>query len=137
MDFSQISIVAILLATLSRFLLGGLWYSNVLFGRAWMAQVGMTEDKLQSANMARTFALAFVASLVASVMLALFLGSGSTVFTGMLYSFFVGFGWVAMSLATNDLFEQRSFKLFMINASYHVVSFTVMGAIIGLSNSVG
>lgn len=61
----------------------------------------------------------------------MFLGSSSTLGTGAFYGFLAGFGWVAMSFAINDLFEQRSFKLLAINAGYHTVGFTLMGAILG------
>lgn len=30
------------------------------------------------------------------------------------------------------LFERKSFKLFLINAGYHVVTFTIMGLILGV-----
>jgi hypothetical protein len=42
-----------------------------------------------------------------------------------------GFGWVAMTFVINDLFELRSHDLLAINAGYHTVAFTVMGAIVG------
>jgi hypothetical protein len=36
-----------------------------------------------------------------------------------------------MALGVTYLFEHRSLKLFLINAGYQVVTFTVMGAILG------
>ncbi|GAB1265374.1 DUF1761 domain-containing protein [Aurantivibrio infirmus] len=132
MDFSQLNIIAILVAAISSFVLGGLWYSKVLFGNAWMKETGITEEKAQNANMLRTFSLAFVASLVIAFNLAMFLGAESTLGTGAFYGFLAGFGWVAMAFGINDLFEQRSLKLFLINAGYHTVGFTIMGAIVGV-----
>jgi len=132
MDFSQLNILAILVAALSSFILGGLWYSNILFGKPWMREAGLTEEKVNSANMPRTFSLAFLASLFIAFNLAMFLGPESTLHTGMFYGFLAGFGWVAMAFGINDLFEQRSFKLFAINAGYHMLSFLIMGAIIGV-----
>ena len=37
-------------------------------------------------------------------------------------------------MATGYLFERRSFKLWTINAGYHTVQFTLIGAIIGAMN---
>ncbi|MEO0341740.1 MAG: DUF1761 domain-containing protein, partial [Bacteroidota bacterium] len=51
---------------------------------------------------------------------------------GLIGGVLAGFGWVALSLGMIYLFERRSFKLFLINAGYLVVSFTLMGIILGL-----
>lgn len=131
MDFSTLNYLAVGAAALSSFVLGGLWYSPALFGKAWMQATGITEASAKSQNMARIFGLALVASLVIAFNLAMFLGQQSTVATGAFYGFLAGFGWVAMAFGINDLFEQRSFKLFAINAGYHTVSFTLMGVILG------
>lgn len=132
MDFSQINILAILVAALSSFLLGGLWYSKALFGKGWMQETGISEDAAKNTNMLKLFGLAFLASLIIAFNLAMFLGPESTLHTGLFYGFLAGFGWVAMAFGINDLFEQRSFKLYAINAGYHVVSFPLMGSIIGV-----
>lgn len=131
MDISTLNFLAIGVSALSSFVLGGLWYSPLLFGKAWMKETGITEEAAKNQNMAKVFGFAFIASLVIAFNLAMFLGSTSTLETGIFYGFLAGFGWVAMSFAINDLFEQRSFKLFAINAGYHTIAFTIMGAILG------
>jgi len=130
MEISQINVLAVLVASISRFVLGGIWYGPV-FGKAWMQETGITEEKAKASNMLRIFGLTFAASLVIAFCLAFFLGMGSSLQSGVRYGFLIGFGWVAMSMATNDLFEQRSFKLFAINCGYHIIAFVIMGAILG------
>lgn len=131
MDISSLNFLAIGVSAISSFVLGGLWYSPVLFGTVWMRETGITEEAAKNQNMAKVFGLAFIASLVIAFNLAMFLGESSTLGTGVFYGFLAGFGWVAMSFAINDLFEQRSAKLFAINAGYHTIGFTIMGAILG------
>ncbi len=131
MDLSQLNFLAIIVAAVSAFFLGGFWYSRACFGKIWMAETGITEDKAAQANMAKTFGFAFLASLIITFNLAMFLGPHSTFATGAFYGFLAGFGWVAMAFGINDLFEQRSLKLFLVNAGYHTVSFTLIGAIVG------
>lgn len=131
MDISQVNFLAVIVAALSSFMLGGLWYSPVLFGVAWMTESGVTEQAAEKSNKLKIFGLALLASLVISFNLAVFLGPESTLYTGAFYGFLAGFGWVAMAFAINDLFELRSFRLFAINGGFHTVGFTVMGAIIG------
>jgi hypothetical protein len=123
--------LAVLVAALSTFLIGGLWYSPAVFGKAWMKENGFTEESMKGGNMVKIFGLAFVLGLVASVNLAMFLGEETDATMGAFYGFLAGFGWVATFVGTHYLFERKSFKLFLINAGYSVVALTVMGVIIG------
>jgi hypothetical protein len=131
MDLSTLNVLAVCVAALSSFALGGVWYSPLLFGKIWMLETGLTEEDAKQQNMAKTFGLALVANVVIAFNLAMFLGPEGSLFTGLLYGFCAGFGWVAMAFGVNDLFEQRSFKLFAINAGFNTVGFSLMGAILG------
>ncbi|HEX5112896.1 MAG TPA: DUF1761 domain-containing protein [Saprospiraceae bacterium] len=131
METMSINYWAILVSALSTFLIGGLWYSPAVFGKAWMRENGFTEEELKNGNMARIFGLSFVLALVAAINLAMFLGPEVNVGMGAFYGFLAGFGWVAMFIGTHYLFERKSFKLFLINAGYSVVALTIMGVIIG------
>ena len=124
------NILAVLVAALSTFLIGGLWYSPAVFGKAWMKENGFTEESMKNSNMVKIFGLAFVLGLIAAVNLAMFLGQEGTVADGAFYGFLAGFGWVATFVGTHYLFERKSFRLFLINAGYSVVALTVMGVII-------
>jgi hypothetical protein len=122
---------AILVSALSTFLIGGLWYSPAVFGKAWMKENGLTEEELKKGSMARIFGIAFLLALVAAINLAMFLGPEVNIAEGAFYGFLAGFGWVAMFIGTHYLFERKSFKLFLINAGYSIVALTAMGVIIG------
>ena len=122
---------AILASALSTFLIGGLWYSPALFGKAWMKENGFSEEDMKKGNMARIFGLAFLLGLVAAINLAMFMGPEADLSFGAFAGFAAGAGWVATFVGTHYLFERRSFKLFLINAGYSIVALTVMGIIIG------
>ncbi|MDQ3072376.1 MAG: DUF1761 domain-containing protein, partial [Bacteroidota bacterium] len=69
---------------------------------------------------------------IAAFVLAMFIYSPKTdLIYGIIAGAFVGIGWVATSLGTLYLFERRSMQHFWINAGYWIVSFILMGAIIG------
>ncbi|MFM7195925.1 MAG: DUF1761 domain-containing protein [Bacteroidota bacterium] len=120
------------MAALSNFLVGGLWYSPLLFAKRWMKEIGLTEEELQKANMPRIFGLTFVFSLVIAVNLAFFQRIYEPDWgTGALVGAMIGLGWVTMSMATNALFERRSLVYVLIHMGNAVVSYAVMGAIIG------
>jgi hypothetical protein len=113
------------------FLVGGLWYSPLLFARPWMADNGLTEAQLQG-GMLRVFGGAFLLSLLMAFNLAAFIGPDPDVSFAVAASAAAGIGWVAESFGLVYLFERKSFRLFLINGGYLAVAFLVMGVILGL-----
>jgi hypothetical protein len=128
MDFSTINWLAVLVATISSFVLGGLWYGPI-FGKAWMDEMGFTEEELKEANMAKIYGTAFVLEFIMAFNLAMFIGEAS-ISDGAFYGFLVGFGWVALAMGVNALFSRSTFKLWFINSFYFVILFTLMGVIL-------
>lgn len=130
MDLSAINWLAVLVAAASTFLLGGLWYGP-FFGRPWMAASGMTEERARQGNMAKVFGVSFLLQLAAAAVLAMFVGPESDAMFGFLAGFSVGLFWVATAFGVVYLFEQRPFAHWAVNVGYHVVSYSIMGVIVG------
>ena len=124
----DINWLGVLLAALATFVVGGLWYS-VLFAKVWQREAGVTDEQLKRGTV-RVFVGSFLLALVMAVVLAAFIGDGGAGF-GTLAGLAAGVAWVAAALGINYLFERRTLTLFAINASYNIVAFTAMGAIIG------
>ena len=120
--------LAVALAAISSFVIGGLWYS-LLFARPWQRAAGVTDDQLKTGT-APVFLGSLILAIVMALSLAAFIGSNGPAF-GVFAGFATGATFVACAFGVNYLFERRSPVLFAINGSYNVVSFTVMGAIIG------
>lgn len=128
----HINWLAVLVAAVSSFVLGGLWYSKALFGRAWMSANNLSDADLAKSNMAKIFGLSLIFAVIMAANLAAFLAEPKTTASwGATAGFLAGFGWVALSIATIALFERRSWKYMLINGGYMTVSFVVMGLIIG------
>ena len=121
--------LAVAVAALSSFVIGGLWYS-VLFARPGQRAAGVTDEQLAHGT-ARVFIGSAILAIVMAISLAAFIGQNGLGF-GVFAGFATGATFVAAAFGVNYLFERRSPLLFAINGSYNVVSFTVMGAIIGL-----
>ena len=128
----QINYLAVLAAAICTFLVGGLWYSPVLFGKLWQRETGLSDQQLANSNMVRIFGTALVLSLVAAVVFALFLGPRPSMPLGLGAGFSAGLCWVASSIGINYLFARRSFKLFLIDGGYHTVQFTMIGLVLAL-----
>ena len=131
MSMQTINFWAILLAALSAFLVGGLWYSSILFGKAWKRANGFGAEEPPAAG-AKTFAITFVISVVMAANLAMFLNDPkTTVVWGATAGFLAGFGWVAMGIGIVSLFERRPWSYVFVNGGYVTVALSLMGAILG------
>jgi len=128
----EINWLAVVVAAIACFLLGGLWYSPVLFGKAWQRETGLTDEKLKNGNMAMIFGLSFVLAFLAAWNFANFLGPRPSLVFGTAVGFSAGLLWVASSFGINYLFERKSFKLFAINGGYHTLQFTIIGLVLAL-----
>lgn len=128
---SSINWLSVVVAALSSFLIGGLWYGP-LFQKPWMAASGVTREQGAKSNPALTFGGAFVLNLIIATGIALLLGEHQGLGSGLHTGLFTAFFFVATSLGVVYLFEQRSLRHWLINAGYQVVAFAVMGIIIGV-----
>ncbi|HEX7705235.1 MAG TPA: DUF1761 domain-containing protein [Thermoanaerobaculia bacterium] len=132
-NLASLNWIAVFLSALSTFVLGGLWYSPLLFAKMWQREANLSDEQLQAGNQAVIFAWAFLLALISAFVLALFIGDHGLPF-GLTAGVAVGLGWVATSLGITFLFERRSARLTLIDAGYHVVAFTLMGTIISAFN---
>ena len=133
MDFSRINFLAVIIAALSTFVLGGLWYSPLLFGKVWMRINNFSETDLATCSKARMFGWSFVFALIMSLNLAMFLAAPGTNLTwGIAAGALAGVGWVAMAIAIIGVFENRRWSYILINGGYMIVAFVLMGAILGV-----
>jgi Protein of unknown function (DUF1761) len=132
MDSMSINWLAVLVATLSAFVLGWIWYSRMMFGQVWMKQSKLSVEEIQKGNKGMIFGGAFVFILIMAINLAFFLGSDPSVrFTkGLLYGFLTGV-WIFCGIGVVALFEQKKAGYILINGGYMLVMLSLMGAIIG------
>ena len=124
--------LAVLLCGLSSMVLGAIWYSPMLFARRWMAGAKLSEGDLAGANMALIYGLAFLLSLIAAYVFALFIGRGMPLGPAVAAGAAAGVCWVAASFGISYLFERRSLGHWLINGGYHALQFTLFGLILGL-----
>ena len=129
----EINWIAVLVAGVACFLLGGLWYSKALFGKAWQRETGLTDEALaKKATWSRSSDFRFVLALLAAWNFANFLGPRPSLVFGTAVGFSAGLLWVTGSFGINYLFERKSLKLFLINGGYHTLQFTIIGLVLAL-----
>jgi len=128
--FGNINWLSVMVAAVSAFVIGGAWYGPI-FGRAWMAAFGFTEEDRRKRSLPTTFWLSLVLALVAALVLEMFIGAEANLTYGAIAGFLAGFGWVATLLGILYLFEMQSLKAYLINAGYCIIALTTMGVILG------
>lgn len=126
------NLLAILIAAISGFLVGGLWYGP-LFGKIWQRETGLSDEDVKSSNMAKIFGVTFLFSLLSAVFLGHLLAHFDTDFyRTMMISTGIALGFVAPAIGTNYLFGRKSGKLFAIDAGYWTVFYAAMGLVFAL-----
>jgi hypothetical protein len=124
--------LAVFVCAVTNLALGALWYSPLLFYRAWLNETKLSEEQLERSNPAKIYGLAFLFALLISYNLAFFLGDDQTTAAwGATAGFLAGFGFSALSIAIIALFERRSWRYILINGGYITVYFTLIGLILG------
>lgn len=131
MDFSHINWLAIIVAALSAFMVGGIWYSKPLFGNAWMVDSNLNMEQIRTGNKGKIFGFTAFFSLLMAANLGMFLADAKTDLAwGTTAGFLAGI-WTFSAIAIHSLFELKGWRYIFINGAYSLVSLTLMGAIIG------
>jgi hypothetical protein len=131
MNPSLINWAAVVVAALSSFLVGGIWYSPLMFQKAWIADNKLNQNDLKAGNKLRIFGMTAIFSLIMAANLAAFLADAKTdLIWGTKAGALAGI-WTFSAIATMSLFELKSWRLIFINGGYSLVSLTIMGAILG------
>ncbi|MEZ4849100.1 MAG: DUF1761 domain-containing protein [Bacteroidia bacterium] len=93
------------------------------------------KSKASKGKMAMIFSLSFVLNFIVALFLSLFteiaMMLGSSALLAGLMAVLLAIGFVATTFGINYLFAQKPLKLYLIDAGYMIVSFFVMGLIIG------
>lgn len=132
----EVNFVAVLVAGVASFVIGGLWYSGMLFGPMWVKLLGWDEKRAAEAKKggSQSMAIGFLATLVTAYVLAYFVNMfGATdAQGGVRAAFWLWLGFVATTQLGGFLWEKKPFKLFVLNTAYSFLSLAVMGIILSL-----
>lgn len=149
----------ILAAAFVPMIVGFIWYNPKVMGNAWMEATGLTDEKMKGANMPLIYGLSFVCALMLSISMysivihqagvnSIFVGLGAddqayladfmakygtlyrTFKHGVLHGVIGGLFIALPILATNAMFERKSFKYVAINVGYWTITMALMGGII-------
>jgi hypothetical protein len=123
----------LLAAVVIRMVLGGLWYSPLLFLGRWMALTGRSHADMNS-RMPMLLLVDLVSSLVMAFVLvhAVHYAGAVTPAQGAAVGFFNWLGFVATVTLGITLYERKPFALFVITNGWQLISLMAMGAILAV-----
>jgi hypothetical protein len=132
------NIWAILVAAAAAQVIGGLWYSPMLFAKVWMREAGLTESQIKASPSKLPFLVAIGAGLVLAIALALLhlalkeQSFGGSLWAGIWVGVVTGAGISAASSAPHYAFTGKSRLLFLIDQGQTLANCVVMSLIIAL-----
>jgi hypothetical protein len=126
----QIDWLVVLMAAVLKLAISSLWYSKWLFGKTWLKLSKLPEKGVHGPW---SIFYSFLVALVIAFFLAFFEGylGVTTVSDGMFVGFCAWLGFVVTTQISQVIWSGRSWQLFLIESSSKLLSYLVMGGIIG------
>jgi len=132
---ADVNLFAVAVSGVIFFVLGGLWYAAVL-SKPWHRGLALSPEQkdAQERNFPVALSAHFACGLIASFILAnIIVWSGATTFAEGLYIgalIWLGFAFTLNLISL--MFERRATSTFLINASFYLVAFGLIGGILAL-----
>ncbi|OHB25465.1 MAG: hypothetical protein A2542_00555 [Parcubacteria group bacterium RIFOXYD2_FULL_52_8] len=141
MPIIPINYFAVVGAAVVSIVLGFLWYGP-LFGKQWIAMMGWTEEQCSDAQKkgmgAKTYVPMIVGALIMAYVLSYSLVFASTYLqasgasAGLMAGFWNWLGFIAPVIMGSVLWEGKSWKLWVLNSGYYLVSLCLMGMVLAV-----
>jgi len=136
MPTAIINYLAVLVAVIISMVIGGFWYSPMLFGKQWAELMNLApKDMLDMKKRANaSYAINFLLLLLMAFVLAHFVdyAQATTFIEGVQVGFWVWLGFIATISLGSVLWESKPIQVYLINAGYQLVSLLLMGIILAL-----
>ena len=127
---------AVLVAAIVGYILGAVWYSPVLFGRQWMKLMGINQkdSKTMHKTAWKGYVGMFITLLVMAYILAHFVAytEATTFLLGAVTGFWIWLGFLATTMMGSIFWENKSFRLYLINVGHYLVVLLLMGGILAV-----
>jgi hypothetical protein len=131
----SLSCLHVFVVAAAGFLLGWLWYSPLMFNKAWVIEMQNSSQALANlkGRMGPATAVAFFFTLLSTFGLAVLINEHHTAsaLRGAEFGAFVGAIVVGSRMLSSSVWENRSARLLRINLGHEIVLFALQGALLG------
>jgi UDP-N-acetylmuramyl pentapeptide phosphotransferase/UDP-N-acetylglucosamine-1-phosphate transferase len=130
----QMNYLAVLVSAIVNMVIGGLWYSPLLFAKQWMEFNNMTPESMKGINPGPLYAQSFAATLVSYFILAMAINSLNitTAMDGLKTGFCVWLGFITTVQFTANVFSPKKIQAYFIDTGYQLVSILSAGALLAV-----
>jgi hypothetical protein len=138
MTLPAVNYLTVLVAGILIFILGGLWYSPILFAKPWIAAMGRTEEDLRGAASARSVPLMYLAVFIAGTLTAWVLAivvrtfNADDALAGAITGALCWLGFAGATSFGTSLFSLQPTRLWVINSLYNLASMMLAGAVLAV-----
>lgn len=131
LNFEELNFIAIIVATLAKNVIGGLWYSKYLFSNIWLAETGLKMQTLGDPK--KAILLSVLSGLLFSFTVGVILSIMSLdLRTSLAIGVIMAIGISGAQMLPSYAFEGRSFKLYLIYTTQYVVEFIAVILVLSL-----
>jgi hypothetical protein len=126
--------VGVVVAVVAAMVIGGLWFGP-LFGKQWMALLGKTREELQG-NGGLGYLVALLGAFVTAIVMSYVTqwASANGFGEGAVVGIVMWAGFILSTAVTGGVFEGRPWELIMITSGNSLLTFMVVGGIVGAFN---
>jgi len=130
-----VNLLALLASTIAIFVLGGLWYSPLLFAKKWMALQGKTPEQI-AASGGSVSAMMYVQALLCGLLTSAAMLVVTThlpdrnAIHGAIMGVICWLGFAGATSYGTALFSMKSKALWWIDSGYNLVCFVISGVIL-------
>jgi hypothetical protein len=130
-NFEELNFLAILLAAVGKFIVGGMWFSKILFGALWLQETGLKMDELGDSK--KPMIITMISGILFVFTVAVLLSMMTLDLTSAIaIAVIMAIGISGAQSLPSFLFEGRPMKLYLIYATQYVAEFVVVVSILTL-----
>jgi uncharacterized protein YneF (UPF0154 family) len=130
----HINFLAVVVAAVVAFLIGGLWYSPLLFAKLWVNAHGYSEEQVKEMQKGagKAYAVTLVCDFLIALAIAVLAGyiHMEHCVQGLKLGLLVWAGFAMPLGLTANMFSGKRITVFYIDTAYQLVYLVIMGAII-------
>jgi hypothetical protein len=130
----HINFLAVVVAAVVAFIIGGLWYSPLLFAKLWVNAHGYSEEQVKEMQKGagKAYAVTLVCDFLIALAIAMLVGyiHMEHCVQGLKLGLLVWAGFAMPLGLTANMFSGKRITVFYIDTAYQLVYLVIMGAII-------
>ncbi|KAB2808041.1 DUF1761 domain-containing protein [Phaeocystidibacter luteus] len=131
----EINWIAVIVAALSTFVLGFIWYNPKVFGTMWQKAAGLSDEQMKDmSGMGKIFGVSFILALAMAIMTTYFVHGTDDIAVAARMGLYLGLGIILPAMGTTAMYERRGFAYIFVNGAYWIIGIIIISMILAAFN---